>query len=190
MAPDADKMTLSYSRRSPQPIIDSSYSSSYGPRKSIGRYSQKGKSDLEGVSTLELIKRFEKELQICQQLRGSMEIDMTNLKERIETIKQKNAKPGSQKLEASLMQQLDNKISAFNGNEDKIKNLEDKLILLENTKELEEILENLKYIEIESKEKLEKQINTVYLNKIVEIRSEERRVGNECTSWCRARWSR
>ena len=31
--------------------------------------------------------------------------------------------------------------------------------------------------------------NVAILNGVVDMRSEERRVGKECTSWCRSRWS-
>ena len=32
-------------------------------------------------------------------------------------------------------------------------------------------------------------ITTIWLSPVYKSRSEERRVGKECTSWCRSRWS-
>ena len=73
-------------------------------------------------------------------------------------------------MELSLKQQLDKKIDNLNANEDKIKTLEEKLMLLDNTRELEEILESLKLAEAETMKKIEARIETVNLHNNLEYK--------------------
>ena len=58
---------------------------------------------------------------------------------------------------------------------------------LESTKNMEETINNTS--EKITEEQAIKIVEDYRINRLLDTRSEERRVGKECTSWCRSRWS-
>jgi hypothetical protein len=171
LSPEIEKSGRSYTRKSSVSRIQrqGSENSPFGPRKSVGRLSQR--IDYEGTGTIDLIKKLEKELQDTRALQFTTEAEVSKLKERLEELKSQSiepGKPGTQKLEASLKQQLEKKVDFLTANEERIENIEDKLILLDRAKELEEMLKfqeeswgKTKYAELGSKDLIKRCIDEV-----------------------------
>eukprot|EP00826_Nyctotherus_ovalis_P062648 TRINITY_DN9106_c0_g1_i3.p1 TRINITY_DN9106_c0_g1~~TRINITY_DN9106_c0_g1_i3.p1 ORF type:complete len:235 (-),score=63.54 TRINITY_DN9106_c0_g1_i3:284-988(-) len=172
-SPEIERSVRSYTRKSSAGRYQrqASENSPFGPRRSVGRLSLRDRIDYEGMSTTDLIKRLEKELQDTRALHLSTESEVIKLKERIDDLRAQSiepGKPGTHKLEATLKQQLDKKVESLTGCEERMENLGDKLVLLDRAKELEELLrcqeegwEKVRYAEVGNKELIKRYINEV-----------------------------
>jgi len=171
LSPEVERTGRSYTRKSSLSRTQryGSENSPFGPRKSVGRLSQR--IDYEGISTVDLIKKLEKELQDTRTLHFKTESEASKLKERLEQLGLQSiepGKPGTQKLEVTLKQQLEKKVDFLTANEERMESIEDKLILLDRAKELEEILrsqeeswEKTKYAKLGNREQIKRYINEV-----------------------------